>query len=91
MLAFAAFLWYNEMAQLRCCDVTSSDAAMYVPILSSKTDQYRQGDTVLVAHTYSHMCPVSMMEKNFSQAGLSPSSSLLLFRDITRTKLSERL
>ena len=71
LLAFAAFLCYDEMAQLRCCDITISDAAMRVRILSNKTDQYHQGDTVLVARTYSPTCPLSIMEKYFSQAGLS--------------------
>ena len=51
LLAFAAFLRYDEMARLRCCDIAILDAAMRVRILSSKTDQYRQGDTVLVART----------------------------------------
>ena len=48
MLAFAAFLRYDEMARLRCCDIAFSNKSMSVHILSSKTDQYRQGDSVLV-------------------------------------------
>ena len=64
---------------------------MSVHIHSSKTDQYRQGDTVLVARTNSPTCPVAMMEQYYVQASLSHSSSLLLFRGITRTKHGERL
>ena len=64
---------------------------MRVRILSSKTDQYRQGDTMLVARSGSMTCPVAMMERYFLQAKLSQSSSLLLFRGITRTKHGEKL
>ena len=64
LLAFASSLCYDEMARLRCCDTTILDGAMRVCNLSSKTDQYRQGDTVLVArNTYSLKYLVSMMEK----------------------------
>ena len=91
LLAFAAFLRYDEIAKLRCCDITFSGGNMAVHILSSKTDQYRQGDTVLVARTNSPMCPVAMMERYFALAGLSHSSPLLVFRGITRTKHGERL
>ena len=64
---------------------------MNVRILSSKTDQYWQGDTVLIAATSSPTCPVSMMERYFSQAKLSHSSSLLLFHGITHTKHGKKL
>ena len=91
LLAFAAFLHYDKMAWLRCRDITISDVAMHVHILSSKTDQYRRGDTVLVTRKFSPTCPVSIMEMYFSHAGLSHSSSLLLFHGITRTKHGEQL
>lgn len=91
LLAFAAFLRYDELAKLRCCDISFSETSMSIHIVSSKTDQYRQGDTVLVARTSSPTCPVSMMERYFLQAKLSHASSLLLFRGITRTKHGEKL
>ena len=91
LLAFAAFLRYDELAKLRCCDIAFSESSMSIHISSSKTDQYRQGDSVVVARTNSPTCPVSMMEKYFAQAQLSCSSTLLLFRGITHTKHGERL
>ena len=91
LLAFAAFLRYDELAKLRCCDITFSQTGMRVHILSSKTDQYRQGDTVLVARSGSPTCTVTMMERYFSQAKLSQASALLLFRGITHTKHGEKL
>ena len=64
---------------------------MRVHIVSSKMDQYRQGDTVLVARTNSPTCPVAMMQRYYAQAKLLHSSPLLFFRGITRTKHGERL
>ena len=64
---------------------------MTVRIIASKTDQYRQGDSIMVARTDTSTCPVAMMEKYYVSASLSHSSSLPLFRGITRTKNGERL
>ena len=58
LLAFLAFLRYDEVAKLRCCDVTFGPQNMAIRILCSKTDQYCQGDKVLVARTCSPTCPV---------------------------------
>ena len=55
-------LRFDELAKLRCCDITFTESAMSVHIASSKTDQYRQGDTVLVARTGNATCPVAMLE-----------------------------
>ena len=64
---------------------------MSVCIVSSKTDQYQQGDTVLVARTSSPTCPLAMMGSYFSQARLSHSLSLLPFRGITHTNHGKKL
>ena len=91
LLAFAAFLRFDELAKLRCCDVKISEASMAVHITSSKTDQYRQGDSVVVTRTGTKTCPVAMMEKYYAMGSLSHSSSLPLFRGITHTRSGERL
>ena len=91
LLSFAAFLRYDEVAKLRCCDIRFSGDSMAVHLQSSKTDQYRQGDKVIVARTGSLTCPVAMMERYYSMATLSQSSSLSVFRGITKTKQGERL
>ena len=91
LLSFAAFLRYDELSGLRCCDIHFTEEHMSVHISSSKTDQYRQGDSVIVARTHRSTCPVSMMERYMSIAGISSSSSAKLFRGIVRTKNGERL
>ena len=59
-----------------------SEASMSVRIVSSKTDQYRQGG-LSVGRTYKF--------SDLPSGRLSHPSSLLVFRGITRTKRGERL
>ena len=91
VLAYAAFLRYDELAKLRCCDVTFKDTHMEVHITSSKTDQYRQGDSVVVARTGSATFPVALLERYYGMAVITRVSRLKLFRGITATKSGERL
>ena len=91
LLAFAAFLRYNELAKLRCCDIQVSQQSMSIQITSSKTDQYRVGNSILVARSGSPACPVAMLERYVALAGLSYTSKLRLFRGIVHTRGGERL
>ena len=91
MLAFSAFLRYDELARLRCSDVAFHDTHMEVHITSSKTDQYRQGNKVIVARTGSHTCPVAMLERYYAMGLITKDAKLRLFRGITSTRVGERL
>ena len=64
---------------------------MVLKINSSKTDQYRQGDSLLIARTGQSTCPVAMMERYFVMGGVSSGSSEKLFRGIVHTKQGEKL
>ena len=91
LLAFSAFLRYEELAKLRGCDIQFSAESMTVHITSSKTDQYRQGASVLVARSRTPTCPVGILERYFAKAGLSTSSKLRLFRGIVHAKAGDHL
>ena len=41
--AYTAFLRYNELASLRCCDVSICDSFVKIYVYKSKTDVYRDG------------------------------------------------
>ena len=82
LLGFAAFLRYDELSKLRCEDLTFTPTFLQVTIRSSKTDQYRQGDTVLVARTGRPTCPVSMVEQYMAKGEIMGKSGLL-FRPLT--------
>ena len=63
---------------------------MTVRIVSCKSNQYRQGDSVIVARTGSCSCPVAMLE-HYAMAVLPKLLKLHLFRGIVVTKSEERL
>ena len=83
LLGFAAFLRYEEIAKLNCNDVEFFTNHVEIKIRSSKNDQLRQGDRVLVARSGKLTCPVAMLERYMAMGGLS-SSSGILFRPLTR-------
>ena len=63
---------------------------MTVRIVSCKSNQYRQGDSVIVARTGSCSCPVAMLE-HYAMAVLPKLLKLRLFRGIVVTKSDEHL
>lgn len=85
LLGFAAFLRYDELSKLRCEDLTFTPTFLQVKIRSSKTDQYRQGDSVLVARTGRPTCPVSMVEHYMAKGELTGKTGLL-FRPLTNDR-----
>ena len=91
LLAFSACLHYDKLAKLRCSDISFTTDHMAMHISSSKTDQYRQGDSVIVARTNTVSCPVSMLERYYAMAALSKQSKLCLFCGIVVTKSGECL
>ena len=69
LLSYAAFLRCDEVSKLRCCDIVFSANSMSVQIRSSKTDQYRQGDKVLIARTGSSTCPIAVARPGVKRWG----------------------
>ena len=82
LLAFAGFLRYDELANIRPCDLQLSSSCVTVKILKSKTDQYRQGSEVVIARTGSDTCPVTMLEEYLRRGAIDLDSKLFLFRPI---------
>ena len=73
--AFAGFLRFNELANLRCCDVKfCKDKYVELFIAKSKTDIYRNGNVVV--------CPYNLLNRCIQAAGIDFSSSLMFFRSL---------
>uniref|UniRef100_A0A1X7TEY2 Tyr recombinase domain-containing protein n=1 Tax=Amphimedon queenslandica TaxID=400682 RepID=A0A1X7TEY2_AMPQE len=90
--AFHGFFRFDEVVRIRCCDVKFGVDHMAIKVLSSKTDQYRQGDEVVIARADSpHTCPVARLEQYYSMAGINHFSTERLFRAIVKTKEGEKL
>lgn len=83
---FHAFLRFNELASLRCCDVNfaSVDGERFVKlyIIKSKTDVYHQGNTVLMAETKDVACPFNILSRYINKASIDLSSTAPLIRAV---------
>ena len=91
LLAFSGFFRFNELAQIRCSDLQFSSTDVRVRVQHSKTDQYRDGNEVLIARTGSSTCPVAMLERYMAMANLTTAVDNWLFRPLTATKYGHRL
>ncbi|CAC5383937.1 unnamed protein product [Mytilus coruscus] len=60
--AFAGFLRVSELLNIRRSDIVVLECYMSILIQHSKTDVYRDGNSVLIARTHSNKCPVKNME-----------------------------
>ena len=91
LLAYSAFLRFDELRRIRPADITFHKDWISIKIHKSKVDQLRKGEEVIVAKTGSNLCPVKMLESYMSQAGLQKVDKSFLFRRITKSKSGERL
>lgn len=81
----------EELLKLECADVKFKEEGMVLNIWSSKTDQFREGDSLLVGRTGATTCPVQMMERYFRMGHLDGGSHDRVFRAVVSTKDRERL
>lgn len=91
LLAFAGFLRCEELVKLECADVEFNIEGLVLHIKSSKTDQFREGASLVVARTGLSTCPVAMMERYFRLGNLCSGSHDKVFRAIVHTKTGETL
>ena len=62
-----------------------------IKILHSKTDQWRQGDEILVVRTTNSICPVAMLECYMQMTGMFWEDQCFLFRPIQASKKGQIL
>ena len=86
LVTFAGFLHCDELIKLRCNDIVFNEQGMVAKIVLSKTDQFREGSSLVIARTGTTTCPVDMMEGYYYMVGLVPASPEKLFRAIVHTK-----
>ena len=66
LLAFAGFLRFDKISKLCPIDLTIDEDKLIIKIQSSKTDQWRKGDEVVISRMGSATCPVGMLERYLS-------------------------
>ena len=75
LLAYAGFLRFDELSNLRLKDVISHTTYFELFIENSKTDQYREGAVVPIVKASTDLCPWANLVKYLSQAKLALPSS----------------
>ncbi|XP_065888069.1 uncharacterized protein [Dysidea avara] len=74
LLAFTGFLRYDEISNIRQCEIQFK--ADHISIKIPKADQLRQGDQVVIARTNSTSCPIAMLDRYMVKAKIPADSSL---------------
>lgn len=82
LLAFAGFLRCEQLLKLECADVEFNAQGLRLNFTSSKTDQFREGASLVIAWTGISTCPVVMMERYFQLGKLGIGSHDKMFRAI---------
>ena len=91
LVAFAGFLRFSELIELKTSDVTFREDAMVIKISHSKNDQLRRGDEVIIARSDRATCPVAYLESYLRRTGTSLQEQRFVFRPICNSKKGERL
>ena len=82
LLASAGFLRCDELLKLECADVEFNVEGLVLCIRSSKTDQFREGASLVVSEAGTSTCRVGMMEQYFRMGRLSVGSHDRVFRAV---------
>ena len=86
IVCFAGFLRYDEMSNLRCSEVEFEENFVRLYISKSKTDQFRDGNEVLLSELNSPACPVRVLKKYCTFFKIDVSSSNFFFRALYNVK-----
>jgi len=90
LLSFSGFLRFSECVSLRRSDILISEISMKLTISSSKTDQKRKGQSVIVSRTGKITCPVKALENYLFLAEIPDLSDCYLFRKVAFCKKSNK-
>ena len=85
-VSYAGFLRYDDISRLRRSDCFFHPDKLVLHLLSSKTDQFRQGGDVTIARTSNPTCPVRIAERYFAALGDASDSVLPVIRRFTHSK-----
>jgi hypothetical protein len=85
VVAYAAFLRFNELHNLRCCDVEFAPKHEYIKlqICGSKTDVYRDGACILISKTaWQFFLPCKIISRYISLGDIDLKCELPFFRNL---------
>ena len=85
LICFSGFLRYDELSSLLCNDVQFLEGYISLRIRKSKTDQYRDGNTILISKGSTLACPVAMLQRYIELSNISLDSEQFLFKPVFRS------
>ena len=86
VVSYTGFLRYDELSNLKCKNVIFYEDHVKLVIEKSKTDQYREGNEILLSKLYSVSCPVDILRRYIDISGSVMSSENYLFTSLYNYK-----
>ena len=86
LLAYSGFMRVSELLHIRRSDIIFHSCYVSIFIPKSKTDIYRDGNSVVIARVNTDLCPVKNLERYLLWANIPSDSESYIFRNITRFK-----
>ena len=74
LLSYACFLGYDDLAHIKLSNIKLFQSHIELLLEKSKTNVYRQGNTVIIARTGGATCPVTILEHHLSMADIGIKS-----------------
>jgi len=91
ILAFSSFLRSSELYVIHSRDVQLNKGYLTISLEKSKTDQLREGRSVVIAESLSTTCPCSLLKLYMHKAQILENSDEYLFRAISASGNCKRL
>ena len=87
VVAFSGFLRYDELSNICCKDICfENDSYVKIVITKSKTDQYRDGNEILLSKIDSVACPFNALKAYIKCAHIDLQSSHFLFKAVFKCR-----
>ena len=84
VITYAGIFRSEESLKIRRCDVAFHASYLAIFVEKSKTDVYRNGNTILIARTGTSLDPVNMLYQYFQAAGIEDKSKEYIFRRVSK-------
>ena len=91
VIAFSGFLRSSELCFIRSRDVEFNEGFVTINVAKSKTDQLREGKSIVIAESGSCNCPCTLLKSYMLTAGIIDGSDEFVFRPITSSGCRKRL
>ncbi|XP_060572839.1 uncharacterized protein LOC132730808 [Ruditapes philippinarum] len=90
VICFAGFLRISEGLYLKRCHIDFKDDHCSLYIENARTDLYREGNYVVLAKTGKFSCPVQLLHRYITEAGLMECYDQFIFRAVVLCKKSNK-